>query len=144
MACTGGQVCGEAFLDSIPKQLHAICCRISYLYFFSFNPFPATVSIDNCVLSARLDLKTGGGQGGWPPILEARGSQYHLPPPPSHLIAAGSRLGPSTFNSFRHPRMIDRQIIDPSMGPKIFGTGRTGGNWVPKYLGPAVKGLIVN
>ena len=86
------------------------------------NPFPATIPIDNCVLSARLDLKTGGGQGGWSPILEARGSQYDLPPPPSHLMGAGSRLGSSTFNSFRHPRMIDRWIIHPSMGPEIFRT----------------------
>ena len=41
------------------------------------NPFPATIPIDNRVLSARLDLKTegegpGGGGGGRPPILEAR------------------------------------------------------------------------
>ena len=74
-----------------------------------------------------------------------RGKVTVLFAPSSHLIAAGSRLGPSTFNSFRHPRMIDRRIIDVSMGPEIFGTGRTGGNWVPKYLGPAVKGLrIIN
>ena len=54
-------------------------------YWF-LNPFPATIPIDNCVLSAGLDLKKGGGAGGAPemaPILEARGSQYHLPPPPT-------------------------------------------------------------
>ena len=107
---------------------------------YGINPFPATIPIDNCVLSARLDLNTGGGQRGRgkgvPPILEARGSQYHLPPPThTHFIAAGSRLGPSTFNTFRHPWMIDRRITDASMGPEIFGTGRTSGNMGPEIFG---------
>ena len=60
------------------------------------------------------------------------------------MIAAGSRLGPSTFNSFRHPRMIDRRIIDASMGPDIFGTGRTGGNMGPEIFGTGSERVDTN
>ena len=68
-------------LKSSGSSSSEVCTDTFQIIGTFINPFPATIPIDICVLSASLDLKTGGGGG--PPYLKQGGHSIICHPPPT-------------------------------------------------------------